>query len=200
MTLSYRISLLQTRCDEQFARLLEFLKAHRPVVEEVSLFTGFTHHLYVPLDEFAARCEMLGRRLDQLRAAGFASAGINMLCTLGHVDEAWDFWPPLPFDRMVGHDGTPAHSSACPTSPELLEYNRRTYRLVAQARPDFIWVDDDVRIHHHTIPWPCFCQRCIRLFAGKFPGAPKTRKELVKRWTPPAAAGSAPRGSKTTRT
>lgn len=186
MTLSYRISPLQYQTDDQFERLLDLLKAHRLVVDEVALFTSFTHHMYIPLEVFAKRCELMGRRLEQLRGAGFASVGINMLCTIGHIDEAWDIWPPLPFDCMVGHDGAKSKACACPTSKEFADYTRAAYRLVAQAKPDFVWVDDDLRMHGHTIEWGCFCERCVKLFAAKHRGAPGTRKELVRRLDSPS--------------
>ena len=188
MTLSYRISTLQYQADDQFERLMDLLKAHRPVVDEVALFTSFTHHMYIPLEVFARRCDLMARRLGQLRDARFKSVGINMLCTIGHLDEAWDIWPPLPFDRMVGHDGGTTKSCACPTSKEFVEYTRQAYRLVGQAKPDFVWVDDDLRMHHHTILWGCFCERCVKLFAAKHRGAPTSRKELVRRLDSPSGA------------
>ena len=188
MTLSYRIAPFQYLDDGQFERLLDLLKAHRPAVDEISLFNSLTHHLYHPLEDCARRAESMGRRLEQLRQAGIPSVGINVLCTIGHLDEAWDFWKPLPFDPIMGHDGKVSRSCACPTSPEYLQYVRAIYRLTAEAGPDFIWVDDDVRMQHHGVAWPCFCPRCVKLFVGRFRGAPTTRQALVKRLDSPTGA------------
>ena len=166
MTLSYRISVELLGSDDQFDRLLDTLRRHRPAVDEISLFTEYWHHAYMPLDAFAERAALFGRRIVQLRGDGIASVGINMLDTLGHVDEAWDFLPALPFGAMVGHDGRVSACSFCPNSPEFRDYIREKYRLIARQRPDFIWVDDDIRMHHHGVAWGCFCPECLERFAG----------------------------------
>ncbi|MEI8241829.1 MAG: hypothetical protein WCI17_01040 [bacterium] len=186
LTLSWRIGLPHWETDEAFGRLMGLFREHRPVVDEVALFETITHHLYIPLDDFAPRMEVAARRLDALRQAGIRSAGINVLCTIGHINEAWSYMPPLPFQAMVGHDGSVSTGCACPNTPEMRDYVRAKYRLVAAARPDFIWVDDDIRMHWHGILWGCFCPTCLGLFAQRA-GRPYAREELVKAFDDPAA-------------
>ena len=188
MTLSYRISVCQLLTDGPFEELLALLRRHRPAVDEISLFTGYWHHLFEDPQQFAALAETLARRVEQLHAEGIAGVGINMLCTLGHLDEAWDFLPPLPFDAMVGHDGSVSRSCACPTSGEFRRYITAKYRRIAEAGPDFIWVDDDIRMHHHGVAFGCFCERCIEAFSRRQgPGAPADRPSLVSRLNSPDA-------------
>lgn len=184
LTLSWRIGLPQWETDEAFARLLTLLREHRAVVDEVALFETITHHLYIPLDAYAPRMELAARCLDALRAAGIRSAGINVLCTIGHINEAWDCMPPLPFQPMVGHDGCLSTGCACPNTPEMRAYVRAKYERVAKARPDFIWVDDDIRMHHHGVAWGCFCPTCLALFSRRT-GRDWTREALVTAFDAP---------------
>ena len=182
MKLAYRILPPQYETDEQFARLVTLLKGHRPAVDEISLFTEYWHHSYFPLDRFAARANLLGRRIEQLRREAFACVGINMLDTMGHLNEAWDFLPAMPFPPMVGHDGKLSRCTACPNSPESRQYIREKYRLIAQVHPDFIWVDDDIRMHHHSVDFGCFCPVCI----AKLGHGPQERQSFVAALNAPA--------------
>ena len=184
LTLSWRIGLIQWETDEAFERLLGLLDEHREIVDEVALFETVTHHLYIPLEDYARRMELATKRLDAFRRAGVASVGINVLCTIGHINEAWSYMPPLPFQAMVGHDGSVSTGSACPNTPEMRTYVRAKYELVARARPDFIWVDDDIRMHHHGVAWGCFCPTCLALFAAQV-GRPYSREELVEAFDAP---------------
>jgi hypothetical protein len=179
---------MQWETEEAFQRLLALLREHQDVVDEVALFETITHHLYIPLDDYARRMELAARRLDAFRAAGIASVGVNVLCTIGHINEAWSYMPPLPFQAMVGHDGGVSTGCACPNTPEMRVYVRAKYALVAGARPDFIWVDDDIRMHHHGVAWGCFCPTCLGLFA-KRAGRSYTREELVAEFDAPGQGG-----------
>ena len=67
LTLSWRISLPQWETDDAFAKLLALLNEHESVVDEVCLFETITHHLYIPLDDFARRMDLAAKRLDALR-------------------------------------------------------------------------------------------------------------------------------------
>jgi hypothetical protein len=138
LTLSWRIGLPQWEADEPLKRLLALLQEHKSVVDEVALFETITHHLYIPLDVYAPRMELAAKRLEAVRKAGIPSAGINVLCTIGHVNEAWSYMPPLPFQAMVGHDGSVSTGCACPNTPEMRAYVRAKYELVAKAGPDLM--------------------------------------------------------------
>jgi hypothetical protein len=152
----------------------------------VCLVETITHHLYIPLDDHARRMDLAAQRIDAFRGAGIRSVGINVGCTIGHINEAWSYMPPLPFQPMVGHDGSVSTGCACPNTPEMREYVRAKYELVANAGPDFIWVDDDIRMHHHGVAFGCFCPTCLAVFA-KRAGEPLAREALVKAFDDPAA-------------
>jgi hypothetical protein len=186
LTLSWRIGLPQWETEDAFEKLLTLLSEHRSVVDEVCLFETITHHLYIPLDDYARRMDLAAKRLDAFRQAGISSVGINVLCTIGHINEAWSYMPPLPFQPIVGHDGSVSTGCACPNTPEMREYVQAKYELVAKAGPDFIWVDDDIRMHHHGVASGCFCPTCLAQFA-KRAGEPFTREALVESFDDPAA-------------
>ena len=53
----------------------------------------------------------------------------------------------------------------------------KVYTALAGASPDFIWIDDDVRLGHLPISYTCFCEA-----AGRFSAQMKrtfTRETLV---------------------
>lgn len=179
LKLAWRIGLPHWETEEAFERLLALLCVRRRIVNEVALFDSITHHLYIPLEDYARRMELAAERLDALRRAGVGSAGINVLATIAHMDEGWSYMPPLPFQPMVGHDGSVSTGCACPNTPQMREYVRAKYALVAHARPDFIWVDDDIRMHHHGVAWACFCPTCLDLFCRKA-GRKYSREKLVR--------------------
>ncbi|MBC7288674.1 MAG: hypothetical protein H5T86_11680, partial [Armatimonadetes bacterium] len=147
--LAWRIQITHWEADDAFDRLLEFLVEHLDIVHEVALFDSITHHLYIPLETYEHRAKVMGERIRALKRAGVVSAGVNVLCTIGQTNEAWDHMPALPFQPMVGHDGSVSKGCACPNTPELRAYVRAKYAMVARERPDFIWVDDDIRMHNH---------------------------------------------------
>ena len=185
LKLAWRIGLPHYETDDAFDRLLELVKDYHPIMDEAALFDSITHHMYIPLDTYARRAELMGRRLRTLRQAGVASAGINVLCTIGHINEGWSYMPPLPFQAMVGHDGSVSTGCACPNTPEMHAYVRAKYELVARAQPDFVWVDDDIRMHHHGVAWGCFCPTCLGIFSRKA-GKSYTREKLVEAFNKPA--------------
>lgn len=185
ITLAWRIGFPHCESAAEFARLLKFLKQHGPVVDEVALFDSVTHHLYIPLDVIAKRAKVLGKRVRALKQAGLPSVGINVLTTIGQIDEAWDYNVPLPFQPMVGHDGSVSKGCACPNTKEFRDYVRAKYELIAKARPDFIWLDDDIRMHQHGVAYGCFCPTCLAI-SNQATGSRHTRESLVAALSDPA--------------
>jgi len=122
LTLAWRIGVTNYEQDAAFSRLLDLIRDNGPIFHEISLFETVTHHLYIPLDVFSQRADVMGRRLETLREIGVPRVGINVLTTMGHINEAWDYMPALPFQPMVGHDGGVSLGCACPNTPELRQY------------------------------------------------------------------------------
>ncbi|AZN41466.1 hypothetical protein [Paenibacillus albus] len=178
MKLSFRIGVSRYESEDQFQELLTFLLRHRECVDELTLFTEYWHHGYFPLEDFAERCDILKNRMDRLRSHGFRNVGINMLCTLGHMPEAWDWLSELPFQGAVGWDGKVASCSFCPNSLEFRAYIAHKYTMAARAKPEFIWLDDDLRLFGIGVDYACFCDTCIRIYNVSHQFA-YTRESLV---------------------
>ena len=178
--LAYRIAAPQWKTDEQFARLVALFNAHRPAVDEISFFDDDSARACAPLEQLEQSAGTLKRRIVELHSSGFRSVGINVLYTIGHGDLAGVSMPPMPVQPAVGHDGTVSNSCACLNSPEYRTYIKKRYALRAAAKPDFIWVDDDMRMSHHGPTYPCFCPICL----GKF-GHGNDRVALVEQLNDP---------------
>lgn len=183
--IAWRVMVALYDTDASFTTFRQTLARYPDIIDEIAFFETATHHLYFPLEYQAERAALLGRRVAALKADGVPSVGINVLCTIGHIDEAWDYLPAMPFQPLVGHDGNTSRSCACPNSPEHRAYIREKYRLMAQAAPDFIWVDDDIRLHHHGVARGCFCPTCLDIWAART-GLVMDRPALVEALRQPA--------------
>lgn len=187
MTIAFRIYLPQWESNEQFARTLAFLKAHRSAIDELALFSDYWHHGYTLPEVFATRSLIMAERIVTLRGEGLTSVGVNVMDTLGHFREAADFVLPIPFTHMVGHDGAIASCSPCPLDPDFCSYITERYRQVARAKPAFIWVDDDTRMEGHgEVIFGCFCPICLEHFAQALNQPLRDRLSLVTELNNPA--------------
>ena len=172
---SFRIGYWQWHGEDRFGQLREFLKRHADIVDQVTLFSASTHSP-LPLDEMARRCEVMARRMADLRGDGFAT-GINVLATIGHNDEWADGSLGDRYQRMVDIDGHAAKACYCPNDPAFGDYVDELYTLTAKAGPDYIWLDDDLRMNMHGHLDGCFCDRCLEKFAKRI-GRPLDREEI----------------------
>lgn len=187
LRLAWRIGQPMSMPDEGFERMRKFLLEHREVVDEIAFFETISHHLYLPLEFYENVAATFKRRIATLKNDGVLSVGINVLTTIGHVNEGWDIFEPLPFQAMVGHDGSVSKSCACPNSLELRAYVAGKYTLFAKAEPDFIWIDDDIRMAHHGVDYPCFCPTCLEILSNTL-GRKFDRDGLVAELNEPQAA------------
>ena len=179
MKLSYRIGYPCWQPDEGFEQLLSVIQKWKNAVDEIALFIDYSHHGYYPLEEYEALVPLLKSRMQAIRDAGIPGVGINILCSIGHLDEGFDWLTRPPFQTMVGHDGSTSISCMCMRAPEYMPYLKAKYTILAQAKPDFIWVDDDIRMRHHGVEFPCFCHNCVETFNRRTKNA-FTRESLVK--------------------
>ncbi|MCE5198972.1 MAG: hypothetical protein ABFD54_10350 [Armatimonadota bacterium] len=169
---SFRASTYIWLGDERFDELLSMMSRFRDTVDEVACFTSFTHPP-LPLEEIQRRAEVLKDRIPRLRQI-VPSVGINHLATLGHLNENLANSLNEPWQRLMGIDGDTIAGCYCPSDESMQDYVRKTYVTLAEAEPDFIWVDDDVRMEGHGIPGlTCFCERCLDKF----------NHETGKHWT-----------------
>jgi hypothetical protein len=172
-----RIGWDNYRSEEALDELVAFLTTPPGAFDEVALFIGWVHD-YLPVYEMRKQMPTIHRALERLRELDL-TVGINVLTTLGHLDEQGPRMPPMDVPPMVGHDGLVALCQACPRSAGLLEQTAERYRLAALEAPAFIWVDDDMRMaHHRPINYGCFCEDCLAQFAART-GVERGREALV---------------------
>jgi hypothetical protein len=171
--ISLRVSLHLWDVDQRRRELLRLLRDYRGVIDEVALFTGVTHTPR-PLAEVRRLAGKLGRVLPEFAALGL-SCGINHLATIGHLDEDLEHSLREPWQGMVDIGGGVSRGCYCAADPGMRQYIRDCYVALARARPQFLWVDDDVRMEWHgpSVRYGCFCRRCLAGFS----------KQTGKRWT-----------------
>lgn len=179
MKLAYRIPGINWTPDDNFEHLLTVIRRWHSAIDEISLFVDYSHHGYYPLEEYQAMVPLLKSRMQAIREAGVPSVGLNILCSIGHLDEGFDWLAHPPFQTMVGHDGSTSISCMCIRAPEYLPYLKAKYQILAESEPDFIWIDDDVRMQHHGVDYPCFCHHCVETFNRRI-GASYRRESLVR--------------------
>ncbi len=160
----------------RMAELLRWLGTRPGTVDEIALFSSFTHPP-LPIDVIASRCERLAEAMPQVREGGY-TVGVNVLATIGHHEENLPGSLSEPWTRATDPRGRVCLGSYCPTDLQLLHYVEELYTLVAAAGPDFIWIDDDVRLMGHMpVGATCFCDRCIERF-NREAGCSHTRGSL----------------------
>jgi len=161
----------EARFDEQMA----LFEKYKGVTDEVTFFTSETHPC-LPLDVIQERARLLARRMDQVRALGYRT-GINLLATIGHHNENVPNSLAGNYTPMTNIDGQVCEGSRCPNDEKMREYIRAVYQALTAARPDYLWIDDDVRYGHMPIGMGCFCENCLSIYTQEI-GTRHTRESL----------------------
>jgi len=162
--------------EDRRREVLAVLKEYRDAVGEVAFFTSFTH-APLPLRVIEERAEKLAGLIVECKALGL-SAGINHLATIGHHEENLENSLQEPWQRVMNIEGAISRGSLCMADPDVQVYIGKCYVALAQAEPDFIWIDDDVRFGGHMpVSNVCFCDRCLAIF-GEETGRRWTRESL----------------------
>ncbi len=165
--------------DERFDGLLEFLAAGRGSIDELAFFTHDTH-APLSLKTMEVRLVLLKERMARTRKEIRVKCGINVLATMGHHEENLEGSLHQRSQRAMDERGRICRGCLCPSDPMNLGYVRSLYSMVARAEPDFVWVDDDVRLMGHIpIRATCFCSGCIKRFSRES-GCSWSRKSLIK--------------------
>lgn len=168
MKIAQRLHYRNWREDRQFEETISFLQKYKDTVDEITLFSSNTTNGSADdagtLDRFREDLPVMQKRIQAFKEAGFKSVGINLLITIGHIDESKEPDRPLPFPKIVGYQGDMSNSCHCPVDEDFLLFTEEKYRLCASAGPDFIWVDDDIKLFWNGVKFGCFCPECLRRF------------------------------------
>jgi hypothetical protein len=176
--LAFRIGTTLWEPDGRYQELLNLFDNHKGATDEITFFTSRTHPP-LPLETIKRYCEILKDRIQQAKARGYRS-GINILSTLGHLDENLPNSLQGDYTHITFHDGRTAAGCYCPNDPRYQVYIRELYRLVTNAKPDYIWLDDDIRLMGHSkYHSVCYCDHCLALFEKRM-GKKYTRAGLVE--------------------
>ena len=148
-----------------FAEVTNVFAAER-ITGKIALFVtaeGFVHHP-LPLDDLRRQAAVGADRLAALKTGGY-EAGFNLLGTIGHLDEMPHNTPDVAgAQHAVSEFGSTSKSTFCLHDAIWRErYLTPALTALARAKPDFIWLDDDIRV--------CFCPACLRRRTGKI-GSP----------------------------
>ncbi|MCE5309200.1 MAG: hypothetical protein LLG20_16285 [Acidobacteriales bacterium] len=174
---SFRIGTALWLTDERFQDLMHYFGRFPGMADELAFFTSETHPP-LPLEVMEQRAERLAKLMPQVRKLGMR-AGINVLATMGHHAENLPNSLAAPWQRVMDIHGRISAGSFCPAQPELVDYARKVYAAMAKASPDFIWLDDDIRLAGHgPVTLTCFCDRCLANFSRE------TRREFTRETLP----------------
>ncbi len=175
--ISFRIGVPIWMSETRSNELFDLFDKYRRVTDEITFFTSETH-APLPLDVIRQRTVILKERMEQAGKRGYKT-GINILTTIGHHNENLDNSLKGDYTYMTNINGEVCHGSFCPNDEKMREYIRNIYQLTAQANPDYIWIDDDIRFGHMPIGLGCFCDNCLKIFE-KETGTKYTRESLKK--------------------
>jgi len=116
--------------------------------------------LMAKIEESAAQF----RRIKaELKSYGIR-AGILIQTLMDH-GERFQPLSPVSFQRITGFDGTVSRACFCPLDQDFLNYVRELVQLFSKESPDFLLVDDDVRLDNHMpARWACACPLHVDLF------------------------------------
>lgn len=173
---SFRIGDKLWENADNFESLLALFRKHTGLVDDIALFTQNTHS---PRTEDAIKsiAPILKQRMARAREDGYIS-GVNILCTIGHHNENLPNSISDDYARITDIDGNISRGSMCPSSETTYGYANAVYTAIAEADPDYIWVDDDVRLFGHMpIDAGCFCDNCLKIFESEC-GVSYTRESL----------------------
>jgi hypothetical protein len=194
-SMSIRVGYTNWHAETQFNGLMALFEKYKGFADEITLFTSETHPP-LPMAEFERRIKILAARIITIRAKGYR-AGINILSTLGHHEENLPHSLSQEYQHLVDCNGNSCKGTICPNDEKSKTYIKKIYELTAKANPDYIWIDDDVRLAgHKPISNSCFCENCLKVFEQEYGVAysrddlagecvdmpPGTATEMRKRW------------------
>lgn len=182
--ISFRIAPALSLSALRFTELLNLFDKYKGVTDEITLFSQVTH-APLPLDSIKRRAAIYKDRMEEARKRGYKT-GINILTTIGHHNEDLENGLQGNYTRMTNIDGKVSRGTLCPNDPLVQEYIKEQYKIITEANPDYIWIDDDVRFGHMPVGYGCFCDNCINIFRNES-GVDYSRERLKELFNTGAA-------------
>lgn len=183
---SFRIGMGQSVSETRFKELLDLFDRYPGLTDEVTLFTTYSHSVQKP-ELFESRVKLFAQRIAAAKARGYRS-GYNILCIMGHHNENLpnSIVEPETYTQVTDINGNTSQGSLCPNDPDLIQQMLWRFQLMLDADPDYIWLDDDIRLAGHMpVNLTCFCENCLARF----------EKETGRKWTREEIRAAADQGS-----
>ncbi len=167
--------------DKIFEEHLAFVKRNLHVLDEITVFADFSHYGYWSPEYTAENVALLRKRFRQYKEIGVKRMGVNILCTIGHLEEGYDVFPHADLQYQVNQYGVESKSCLCPSNEEYLKYIADRYAAYATLDIDYIWMDDDIRTKNHGVARDfCYCPKCMAKF-NRENGSDYTAAQLWER-------------------
>lgn len=133
------------------------------------------------MDKHRASAAKMAVASDMFREIGL-TVSMQGIC-IGHGDSfegGDDELRPTKWTTIVDAFGNRTQMSHCPRQEAFLDYMTEMYAAYAEVcQPRVVWIDDDLRVTHHTpARMLCFCDKCIADFNKQY-GGEWTRESLV---------------------
>lgn len=171
MVVRYHLGLEDT--EARFQKLVTFLTQsgiHRVIFFTVDFVETSS---IVPLEYYKKHAQTLTPYMERLREMG-VQVGINSLLTVGHCYYADE--EEFGIRRAVTIDGEKSRGCVCMRDENLPAYLMQEYEYYAQLKPDYLFLDDDIRsVSLGQIV--CLCDHHIQLISERV-GRPLTREEI----------------------
>ena len=165
--ITYRVQSPNWLSDSHFEKTFEQLIRYKDKIDEIALFTGYTHSP-LTIDEMTKMVNKGRERMPILKEAGF-KVGYNYQVCLGHNSENLKYSLQGDYEKCMNPEGV-VSTNLCPRGKNVEKYLRESFRLMAETHPDFIWIDDDLRMWGHGTGFPdfeCFCPNCMKAFGDR---------------------------------
>lgn len=137
---------------------------------------------HITKEEATAWIETIKKAKRILETAGI-SVSLNPWMEMGHLDRGRKCKPDQNFTTMVDMDGKECQMVACPYDAQWRKYYFDLLGWYLQeVNPDFLWIEDDFRLHNHP-PLKyggCFCKLHMQKYNEKL-GTKYTREEFLKK-------------------
>jgi hypothetical protein len=183
-------------CRQRLGELLAFCREAR--VDAVQFFVNTRPGTYYMPARSAAEQEAWAAWMKQEVAPALRAAGItyqlNFQMLLGATTWGeFDLRDDYDWEFLVDQHGRESFGCACPIGPRFRERMGAMLRLWADTQPAALWLDDDFRLHNHSIQqaemdYYCFCPRHLEAFAAR-EGKLWTREALVAEILRPGPPG-----------
>ena len=148
--ITYRVEPNTWFIQSHFDNFYKVLEQYKDQIDEISLFINFSHSA-MPLDYYRKMASVAKDRIQKIKTLGI-SCGINHLTTIGHHRENDRGSLTGDYGRHIMWHGH-APGDLCVSDPNVILYIKESYKILADAKPDYIWMDDDVGMTHH---YNCF--------------------------------------------